>query len=253
MNKVKLETLVVARAYTTMDALSGPILAKTLRRFAPPGTNDVGWRAAIDGAVADLQNRGAMDARNRLRDRDLLARRIGRHTAKRWQQLAERVLPALALDVAPDDIARHKRLSGRDEWAAAMVARALGLWGDGPPPTLPALCDALAWRELGLPGKPKRCPAEIRACFVQRRLAGDSGTPERLVRLLAARLVDAPRPELRGLRDALVRNWLDDRTLATALPAPVFEEPEPERFRFVPERSPSPRAPLEDASPLAYR
>lgn len=219
MNKTKLETLVIARAFTTMDALSSVTLAKTLRRFAPLQISDVAWRTAIDTAIADLQQRGAMDARNRLRDRDLLTRRIGRHTAKRWQQLAERVLPALALDVAPDDIARHKRLAGRDEWAAAMVARALGLWSAGPPPTLPALCDALAWRELGLAGRPKRCPAEVRACFVQRQLGGDPGTPERLVRLLAAQLVGAPRAELRGLRDALVRNWLIDRPLVNTEPA----------------------------------
>jgi hypothetical protein len=223
MNKTKLETLVIARAFTTMDALSSVTLAKTLRRFAPLQTSDVAWRTAVDTAIADLQQRGAMDARNRLRDRDLLTRRIGRHTAKRWQQLAERVLPALALDIAPDDIARHKRLAGRDEWAAAMVARALDLWTAGPPPTLPALCDALAWRELGLAGRPKRCPAEVRACFVQRQLGGEAGSPERLVRLLAAQLVGAPRAELRGLRDALVRNWLLDRALVNepALPPQV--------------------------------
>src|SRR5204863_1047847 len=88
-----------------------------------------------------------------------------------------------------------------------------GVWVDGPPPSLPAMCDALTWRELDLPGKPKRCPPEIRALFVQRRLASEPGPPERLVRVLAAREVNAPRPELRALRDALVRCWLAERTL----------------------------------------
>ena len=74
MNKAKLETLVIARAYTTMDALSAATLAKTLRRFAPAELGDAAWRAAIDTAIADLQDRGVMDARHRLRDRDVLDR-----------------------------------------------------------------------------------------------------------------------------------------------------------------------------------
>jgi hypothetical protein len=40
------------------------------------------------------------------------------------------------------------------------------------------------------------------------------------VRVLAAREVDAPRPELRALRDALVRRWLDGRTVG----APAFAD-----------------------------
>jgi hypothetical protein len=51
---------------------------------------------------------------------------------------------------------------------------------------------------------------------VQRRLASEPGPPERLVRVLAAREVGAPRPELRALRDALVRRWLAGRTLGAA-------------------------------------
>jgi hypothetical protein len=87
------------------------------------------------------------------------------------------------------------------------------LWLDGPPPSLAALCDALVWREHGLASKPKRCPPELRAVYVQRRLGSEAGAPERGVRLLAAREVGAPRPELRALRDALVRGWLAGRAL----------------------------------------
>src|SRR6185295_11844377 len=104
-----------------------------------------------------------------LRDADQLARMIGAHGAKKWSQLADRILPALGLGLAADD--KHlARLKGRDGWAAAIAGRALALWTAGPPPTLNALCDALAWHRLGLPGKPKPCPAEIRAVFVQRAL-----------------------------------------------------------------------------------
>jgi hypothetical protein len=159
-----------------------------------------------------------LDAEHRLRDADELARRIGQNTARTWPELADRVLPGLALGVAADDGKLHARLAGRDAWAAAIVGRALALWVDGAPPSLAAVCDALAWRELELPGKPKRCPPEIRALFVQRLLGSEPGPPERLVRVLAAREVGAPRPELRALRDALVRGWLAGRTIGGSRP-----------------------------------
>jgi hypothetical protein len=208
----RLEALVVARAHPSRAA-SLSDLVKPLARFAPPELAAAAWRDRLAEVAGALRAAGVLDGEHRVRDPEELARRIGAYTARSWPQLADRVLPALALGIAGDDSKRQARLDGRDAWAAAIVGRALGLWRDGPPPSLGALCDALAWRELGLPGTPKRCPPEIRALFVQRQLHSDAGPPERLVRVLAAREVGAPRPELRALRDALVRSWLAGRTL----------------------------------------
>lgn len=189
----RVEALVLARMDTAPDA-SPHDLVKPLARFAPPSLAPAAWLGQLTEVAGRVR---------------------GQHSALRgtWSQLADRVLPGLALGVAPGDRGVHAKLAGRDAWAAAIVARALGLWTDGPPPSLPAVCDALVWRELGLPGRPKRCPAEVRALFVQRRLASEAGSPERLVRVLAAREVGAPRSELRALCDALVRCWLAGRTL----------------------------------------
>lgn len=220
----RLEALIVARAHATRNALSLLELIQPLDRFAPAELTQAAWRDRLAGVVSELRAGGVLAPGHRLHDGDELARRIGPHAARSWPQLAERVLPALGLDIAADDHRRQSRLAGRDAWAAAIVARSLGLWGDGPPPSLPAVCDALAWRELGLPGKPKRCPEEIRALFVQRQLGSDAGPPERLVRVLAAREVGAPRPELRALRDALVRRWLaatDPPSFSSAVQAAV--------------------------------
>jgi hypothetical protein len=209
----RLEALVVARAHATRSALSLLELVQPLDRFAPPELTQGAWRDRLAEVASDLRGRGILDPGHRLCDGDELARRIGPHGARSWPQLAERVLPALALGIAAADGKQQARLAGRDAWAAAIVGRSLGVWLDGPAPSLPAMCDALTWRELGLPGKPKRCPPEIRALFVQRQLASDPGPPERLVRVLAAREVAAPRPELRALRDALVRCWLAGKTI----------------------------------------
>jgi hypothetical protein len=181
----RVEMLVLARGDEPLEPLA---------RFAPPSLTESAWLAHLD------------EARARVRGRKSVLR-------GRWPHLADRVLPALGLGVAADDTKTHARLAGRDAWAAAIVARSLGLWTDGAPPTLPALCDALAWRELALPGKPKRCPPEVRAVFVQRTLGSEAGPPERLVRVLAAREVGAPRPDLSALREALVRWWLAGKTL----------------------------------------
>jgi hypothetical protein len=137
-------------------------------------------------------------------------------------EIADRVLPALGLGVAPGDAKALAKLAGRDEWTAAIMARALGLWTDGPPPSLAAVCDAYAWRELALPGKPKRCPPEIRAVFVQRALHSEPGPPELQVRLFAAKTVGAPRAELRVIRDALVRAWCSGKPLGAAREAQPF-------------------------------
>src|SRR5262249_2692881 len=95
-----------------------------------------------------------------------------------------------------------------EAWAAAIVARAHGLWTKGPPPTLPKLCDALAWRSLGLAGTPKPCPAEVRAHFLRSYIELEGAPPERMIRQLAAKLVGAPRADLKALYPALIRTWL---------------------------------------------
>ncbi len=193
----RLATLVIARIATNKKPEKPDKVAAALERFAPSSTSAAQWREIIAGVMASHGDAA---------DVDELERRLGARVT-RWAQLVDRVLPGIALGLTADAKALAK-LDSRDAWAAAIAASSLGLWSDGPPPSLPALCDALAWRELGLAGKPKRCPPEVRALFVQKQLGSEPGSPERQVRLLAAREVGAVRTEGRPLRDALVRRWL---------------------------------------------
>jgi hypothetical protein len=212
--KERIEALVVARLASSSRPLSVQEIAKALQRFAPAQHSPTAWRGEVEAVITSLQERRVLDEERRLVDSEELVRRIGKHGGRTWTQLVERIFPALSLGVSGDDAKIHARLSGRDAWTAAIAGRALGLWTQGTPPSLSAVCDAYAWQQLGLGGKPKRCPPEVRAVFLQRELHSDSGPPDRLLRLFAAKHLDAPRPELRALRDTLVRNWLGGRELA---------------------------------------
>jgi hypothetical protein len=196
----RLETLVIARLATSKQPLAADAIAKQLARFAPRTLDEPAFRARVTAVI------------ERSVDASQLPSRIGKFTAKTWKQLVEHVLPAIGLGVSAADA---KRLTGRDAWVAAIAARALGLWTDGSPPSLATVCDAYAWKQLALAGKPKRCPPEVRAVFLARTLGVEIAAPDRLLRLYAAAQLGAPRPELRALRDELVRNWLAGKQLGT--------------------------------------
>jgi hypothetical protein len=220
----RLETLVIARAATASGPMSRAEMARVLRRFAPTNLTDADWVRLVDDCCSALQARNIVSARLELLDDHELERRIDKHAAKTWSQFADQVFPVIGLGVSADISKIASRLTGREAWTAAIAGRALGLWNDGAPPSLPAVCDAFAWHQLGLVGRPKRCPPEVRALFFQRELRTDAAPPDRLLRLFAARELEAPRPELRILRDCLVRNWLLGRTVGHTKIAPKREE-----------------------------
>jgi hypothetical protein len=198
----RLDLLVLARVATSKDRPTPTSIASSLRRFSPATLAESAWTQAVGDAVERTKE---LDATAEV------ARRLGQ--TRTWKQLAERVFPALGLGLAASEDKMIARLTGRDEWTAAIAGRALGLWTTGAAPSLSVVCDAYAWRSLGLSGRAKRCPPEVRAVFIQRELQTDPGPPDRLLRLFAARELEAARPELRVLRDALVRTWLLGKTL----------------------------------------
>jgi hypothetical protein len=197
----RLDDLVRARIATRTKPATAEALAGELAAYAPTHATSRPWSSEVDAALARTGPRVDDDVRR------ALAARFG-SSKPPWQALVTKTIPALALGVAVDDKRTLARLAKREDWAAAITARALGLWDDGPPPRLSAVCDAVVWRGLGLAGKAKRTPPEIRAHFVHQLLAAGSGPPERLLPLLAARELGIVRADLRALREALVRRWL---------------------------------------------
>jgi hypothetical protein len=211
-SSTRIEALIVARAHTLQAPASANELLQPLGRFCPRELTQAAWRAELDAVTANLRGKALLPD-HRLGEREALRRYIGPHHATTWPQLADRVLPALALGVAADDTKTLAKLSSRDAWAAAIVARARGQWQHGAPPSLAATCDAFAWQGLGLAGKPKRLPAEVRSLFLQRELSVAAAPPDRLVRQLAARELGVPRADARALREGLVRAWLSERPI----------------------------------------
>lgn len=206
----RLELLVLARLATSPRVLSDAELVAAIKRFTPATMTDAAWRDAV---VSTRQRvvAAAADAQ--------LTSRLGLAAVPTWAALAERILPGLALEIPATEAKLLTRLNSRDTWTAALGARLLGLWQAGPPPSLSAVCDAFVWRGLGLTGRAKRCPPEIRGLFLQRELASDPGPPDRLLRLYVARELKAPRSDARQLRDGAVRAWLTGRALDGTAPA----------------------------------
>ena len=218
----RLETLLLARLSTSAKPPTAAAIASESQRYAPTTVDASQWRERVAACLRGLVSHGLVDAERRVLRADELNRRTAADAVARWQQWSDRILPALALGVRADDVKSHKRLSDRDAWSAAIVARMHGLWTKGPPPTATEACDALTWRQLGLTTAPKRCPAEVRAHFLGTYLEIDTSSPERMLRQLAAKLIGAPRADLKALYLALIRSWLVGREPAAQ---PVPHEP----------------------------
>jgi hypothetical protein len=205
----RLDDIIFARLIAARGRRSEAELARELRPLAPSTYNDARWFAAVEQSAARLRAAGGRGkGPRRPSAAGQVGKRFGLRKGATWKHIHERVLPGLALAIASGDIRVHARLKGQDDWAAAVVARFRGIWRQGLPPSCDTVCDALVWQALGLVGRPKGTPPELRAHFLQRLLGHAEGPPRRLLRFLAARDVGAVRSDLRGLREALSRRWL---------------------------------------------
>ncbi|MBK9032847.1 MAG: hypothetical protein IPL61_16510 [Myxococcales bacterium] len=216
----RLDDLVLGRLATAPRPMPHAAVVQALRAFAPTAIDGARWSTAIFEATARLTSAGLIDEHRRaVAGAEPLAARFPAAGSVTWPRLQGQLVPGLALDIPTDDRATHARLKGRDQWVAATIGRALGLWSDGPLPRLASVCDALVWRALGLPPPVRRTPPAIRAHFLSQLLGAGTGAPERRAALLAARETGAVRSDIRALREALVRRWLCAQRWG--VPAPV--------------------------------
>lgn len=204
----RLDLLVALRAGLGKKPPTDRELAQALRAYAPATDDDAAWAAAVRAArarVVTATPEVAAAARH-------AAERLGIAPPARWAIVADAITPALALGLAPHDAAARKRLGAEDGLAAAIVGRAHGLWREGAPPSASAIAAAVVWRQLGLAGKPKPTPPEVRAYFLGQLIDHAGLEPKRALRQVAVRAVAAARADSRALREALNRRWLRGAT-----------------------------------------
>lgn len=213
----RLETILLARLGIGAKPPGLAALAKVTHRFAPTTLTLPAWRDVVEAALVRMASRGLIDAA-RVAKPDALASRIGSSSAKKWEQWQRSLLPALALGLRPEDAVARRKLSLVDGWAAAIAARALGVWTSGPPLSAKQLGDALIWRDLGLSGAPERCPPALHAHFLRTHVAKADGSPSKVLKQLAAQAVRAANADSAALRDALVRQWLTGAAFVTTAP-----------------------------------
>lgn len=201
----RLEIIVMARLSVAKKPPTLKELSKPTLRYKPTTMEDSAWYVAIDDAVQRIGTR-----------RDL-ADQLGAYKASKWEHWTDKLLPAAALGIRLDDQKALKRLSVANGWAAAIAARQLGLWEDGPPPSLGMLSNAVVWHELGISGTPEECPPKLRAHLLRRHIEIEDAKADSLVRQIAARAVKARNVTPKELKDAIVRAWLaEDRSAAPA-------------------------------------
>jgi hypothetical protein len=205
----RLDDLTLVRIATLRGAATPAALARELRPLAPSLFNDARWFGAIEQSLSRLRGARQVDARGRATSPATAMKRLGLRVGTPWRTVYNQTLPGLGLAIAAADARAYQRLTDHDAWAGAVVARFRGIWREGPPPSWTVVADTVVWQALRLAGKPKRTPPEIRSHFLRQALGHAAAPPARVLHYLAAHEVSAVRPDLRSLREALARRWLE--------------------------------------------
>lgn len=199
-----------------VDPLEAALLARLLvRSRRPPSESEVVKSVvALFGAAATSERiRHALEqlASEGMREAgEMSLTEQGRRRAIEVLELSARDVPTRwpALRARLAELALGKRGRGRPMTASAIRAAALsaklGLPGDTPG----EIFDALAARELGMPGK-RLTMANVRAHVLSRALGIDSlRDPKRIGAYATAKVLDVPRTDAASIRDAVLRDWL---------------------------------------------
>lgn len=199
-----------------IDPLETAILARLLvRSRKPPSERDVVKSvAALFGAAATSERiRQALDQLASAGMRatgEMSLTEQGRRRAIEILELSARDVPARwpALRARLAELALGERGRGRPMTASAIRAAALSAKLGLPGATPSEILDALAARELGMPGK-RLTMANVRAHVLSRALGIDSlRDPKRIGAYATAKILDVPRTDAASVRDAVLRDWL---------------------------------------------
>lgn len=236
----RLEQLVLA-ALTGAKPPSPSDLTKRLTPLAFSDSTRLEARQRTSAALAKLVERGLVDGRRRLTEegRRALCATLGVTRVPTWQQATGRLVPALALSLAPESTEAARALKDGQSLQLEILRAHHDL---GEARNVSQLGDTLLARALGLPpGKKLTLP--LLKTHVLAQLLGEParGSDEDLVKRVAAAAVRARKTDAGSLKQALARRWLAEE------PRQRASEAAPSQARPVAERTEEPSSERGDA------
>lgn len=159
-----------------------------------------------------------------------------------WATLKKGYLPAVALNLPALDEKSRKTFSSDGGFKAALLKEQFGLSLNGCP-TLAQATDALAWKLIGFESAEKFSAPAVQKALFHKALGDQAARPaeaKKSVDLLLSRRVGARRGGGDGMREAVLRGWIDQ--------SPPARD---DRVQTVPGLSPTPEpAPPSSPAPL---
>ena len=145
-----------------------------------------------------------------------------------WAILRKIYLPARALGLPAASDALFKALSSEPAFQAVLLKQQYGL-ATAEIPKPDEATDALAWKLIGFESEGRKFnPKNVKTALFNRALGNGSAADfkKAAARLLAQR-IGARRDDPKGLRDAVLRGWIDreESSLASAEPMTMSYEP----------------------------
>jgi hypothetical protein len=211
--KTALHELILARLLvTSARGLTRGELVKSLRPFGDHRFGDAAWAEAIDNAVRDVEESGAL-TRKPLQltppgEREALAMfgLADKPARLTWRTVKSRYLPARALGLVREGTAAPPADANR--LRALLLAQAHGLDFDGAP-TLNQVAHSLAWQKIGAPGDRK---FTLKAVLAHLLLGRDdpSGLKDtaKVMQQVTARAIGARNNSSDELYKAVLRRWV---------------------------------------------
>jgi hypothetical protein len=140
-----------------------------------------------------------------------------------WAKLRKIYLPAQALGLVASSDAVIKAVASEPGFKAILLKRQYALPTAAPLPKLDEALDALAWQLIGFGGSTLRFDLKsVKIALFNRELGDGRATDfKKAAAHLLARKVAARRDNPRELRDAVLRNWIDNEEPGRTVPDPV--------------------------------
>lgn len=211
LDTTRLETLVLARLLVRPKSGFGPSeLRRQLFPFVSHTLSDADWRDRLSGVLQRLETAKWVEAAHLRLTPDGQAEALRRlslsspPTQVQWTQFVADVLVPAAIGLPPE----NARTKGADDLVAVLLAREFDL-AVGSSPTLAQVLNAMVWQALGIDSSERLTQAALQRAILKRHLEGTRvQEPDRMARILAAKLSGARSAGSVPTRQAILREWV---------------------------------------------